>query len=260
MAKIYLSQDNSTVPERTELLAVPSLSARHAEKIAYFGDEFWYGFSFYLPSDYQSNEHYEILAQWMGTKNKDENGVVECSNGADRGPTLELEFCLGNFILKNKYDPSFITKLSVNDSENHHTYTDNPPIILSSSENDKGKWTDWVFHIKWSYNPEATGFEEGLIEVWKNGEKIHEQKGANAFNDEDNGKKNWSFFKCGLYKPPWKIDEETGEPAVVDLIREKTILFDEIRSAVGTNGYDIVAPGGKKKSKNIINYINAIVD
>ncbi len=52
-----------------------------------------------------------------------------------------------------------------------------------------GVWTDWVMHVKWSYD------QDGIAEVWKDGRKVIDQSGPNAFNDARG-----PFFKMGLYK------------------------------------------------------------
>ena len=54
---------------------------------------------------------------------------------------------------------------------------------------EKGCWTDWVVHVKWSYQ------SDGILQIWKNGEKVVDQNGPNAFNDAHG-----PFFKMGLYK------------------------------------------------------------
>ena len=54
---------------------------------------------------------------------------------------------------------------------------------------ERGAWTDWVFHVKWSYGP------DGVLEVWKNSQKIVTKSGPNTFNDARG-----PYMKMGIYK------------------------------------------------------------
>ena len=53
----------------------------------------------------------------------------------------------------------------------------------------KGNWTDWVVHAKWSFGA------DGVLEIWRDGNKVGTQTGPNNYKTEQPG-----FFKLGLYK------------------------------------------------------------
>ncbi len=56
-------------------------------------------------------------------------------------------------------------------------------------EYERGVWTDWVVHAKWSYG------SDGFLKIWKDGKLVIDQNGPNAYNDASG-----PFFKMGLYK------------------------------------------------------------
>ena len=92
-----------------------------------------------------------------------------------------------------------------------------------------GVWTDWVFHVKWSYQA------DGILEIWKNGEKVVDQKGPNTFNDAKG-----PYFKMGLYKG-WKDPDRPS-----DAVNKRVLYHDEFRMAGADASYTDVAPGGEK--------------
>ena len=93
-----------------------------------------------------------------------------------------------------------------------------------------GKWVDWVFHMKWSYE------SDGVLEVWKDGELVVTKQGPNCYND-----KLGPYFKMGLYKGWQNWQESDWRHDVVD---ERMLFHDELRIAHGENGYDLVSPDG----------------
>ena len=91
----------------------------------------------------------------------------------------------------------------------------------------KGAWTDWVFHVKWSYG------SDGVTEVWENGTKVISRAGPNTYNDETG-----NYFKLGLYHPDYQID---AHPVTA----LKTIYDDEVRVGGPNATYADMAPGRK---------------
>jgi len=88
------------------------------------------------------------------------------------------------------------------------------------------RWYDWVVRLK----PSLT---DGIIEVWLDGELLYSATGGNvdpvdvcAVDQEP-----WTYLKIGVYK-------EYTNTATED------VYFDEVRIYKGTDGYDIVQPGG----------------
>lgn len=66
-----------------------------------------------------------------------------------------------------------------------------------------GIWTNLVVHAKWSPG------EDGLIEVWKDGQKVCEAKGPNVYGDI--GEAYTPYLKTGIYHPEWHLDKPAKE-------------------------------------------------
>ena len=92
---------------------------------------------------------------------------------------------------------------------------------------DLGKWTDWVFRVRWSHG------KNGEIEVWKNGEKIVSDTGPNCGDVQLA-----PYFKFGIYKWPWNLPPEETPSTVT----RRILVFDEIRIAAGIGGHALVKP------------------
>jgi len=88
-----------------------------------------------------------------------------------------------------------------------------------------GVWYDWVFH----YLPSTKA--DGIVEAWRNGEKIFSQMGANRFTlDNCNLPATpQTYLKVGIYRDKTNTDTQTLE-------------YDEVRIFAGSNGYSAVAP------------------
>ncbi|MGI6454067.1 MAG: polysaccharide lyase [bacterium] len=172
--------------------------------------ERWYGFSIYLPEDYIQDHLPEIVTQWHGSPDMDDGEVW-------RSPPLALITQNGNWRINWRWDADKIMKSNRSDG---NEYQDIGPY-------EKGKWTDWVFHVKWSWE------DDGLIEVWKDGEKVMDYHGPSAYND-DHG----VYFKTGVYKWVWKRSSENN-PSTTDV---RVIYLDEYRFGNEHANYDMVAP------------------
>jgi hypothetical protein len=66
--------------------------------------------------------------------------------------------------------------------------------------------------VRWSYG------EDGIVEIWKDGEQVAKRIGPNAYNDLLG-----PFFKLGIYIPQWNTED--GERKG----RERTLLIDRVR-------------------------------
>jgi hypothetical protein len=96
-----------------------------------------------------------------------------------------------------------------------------------------GKWTDWVFRVKWSY------LNDGIVEVWKDGKKVVSRIDMPiGFNDQKG-----PFFKMGIYKGQW--EKEPADGSTLDAVSYRVIYHDEFRMADGRGSYAAVAPGGE---------------
>ncbi|MBN1670831.1 MAG: polysaccharide lyase [Kiritimatiellae bacterium] len=205
--KTYLHREQSRCRYRTEV--VPR------EQNTRVGEEYWYGFSILLPEDYKPDPVWEIVAQWHGRPDFElgENW---------RNPIMAIWTANGKWVVGNRWDPKPNTF-----EGGKRRYGGSKRWDLGPQE--PGKWVDWVFHVKWSFE------DDGLLEVWKDGKKVIERKGPNTFND-----KKGPYLKLGIYKG-WK-DERGRAKSVVE---SRTLYHDEIRIGRAPCQYEGVAPGGK---------------
>lgn len=93
-----------------------------------------------------------------------------------------------------------------------------------------GEWVDWVVNVRFS-------LEEGMIRVWRNGEKIvNFSSGPTMFYDSENLERKPLYIGIGLYKPKYvKIPSS---------VTKRTMYFDEVRVATGgSDGKGLVTPG-----------------
>ncbi len=176
------------------------------------GKEYWYGFSIFLPDDYVPDKIWEIVAQW--------NCIPDYDVGEKwRNPVLALFTTGGRWSWVTRWDAKRNTfESGKREYGGEHEYDLGPY--------QRNLWTDWVVHIKWSFKP------DGLLQVWKNGEKVIDQNGPNAFNDAHG-----PIFKMGLYKG-WSKPTTRS-----DAVSRRVLYHDEFRMAGATATYQDVAPG-----------------
>ncbi|MBN1509154.1 MAG: heparin lyase I family protein [Sedimentisphaerales bacterium] len=176
------------------------------------GKEYWYGFSVFLPDDYVPDKIWEIVAQW--------HGVPDLKEGEQwRNPVMALSTTAGRWGWVVRWDAK------------RNTFAGGKREYGGQREYDLGPyqknlWTDWVVHVKWSFEP------DGILQVWKNGEKVIDYTGPNAFNDARG-----PFFKMGLYKG-WSRPETPS-----DAVSNRVLYHDEFRMAGARATYQDVAPG-----------------
>ena len=85
----------------------------------------------------------------------------------------------------------------------------------------KGQWTDWAIHAKWSYGA------DGLLEIYRDGVKVATMTGPNNYNTQNAG-----FFKMGIYKWSWG---NTGIPV-------RVVGYDNVKICAGNCGLAAVSP------------------
>jgi hypothetical protein len=209
-------------PARAGTRAMRTSLDRRKDRVAYrtevsgphsdVGKEYWYGFSIFLPQDYQPDRIWEIVAQW--------HGVPDFDVGENwRNPVMALSTTNGRWDWVSRWDAKRNTFAG-----GKRKYGGTQKYDLGAYQ--RGIWTDWVIHVKWSYG------SDGILEVWKNGEKVIDQNGPNAFNDQRG-----PFFKMGLYKG-WR---DPNRPS--DAVSARVLYHDEFRMGAAEAGYDDVAPG-----------------
>lgn len=148
--------------------------------------EYWYAFSIYLPTDYATDRSPESLAQW--------HNYPDLNLGETwMSPPLALRTGNGHWTVNRLWDDANIsTNSSVTAKGNYRVHD------LGLNDGDKGRWTDWVFHIKWGW----LASQDPKLEVYKNGVLVLNQNGMpNTTNDVTA-----PYFKMGIYKWDWKED------------------------------------------------------
>ena len=174
--------------ERAELLEAEKLGSK--EDTAYE-----YSFSMMIPADFPIVPTRLVIAQWK----QDCSGHATCS---DDSPVVAVRYVSG--------------VLSIT-----HQIARHRAALFETSENLRGKWTDFRFQIRFSTR------ESGRLQAWLNGRQVADYRGVNAYPENiATGYANPSrfYFKMGLYR---------------DLMAEPmTIYIDEYRKKQLLDGVD----------------------
>ena len=178
--------------------------------------EYWYGFSIYLPSDWQTDQQGNILAQWHARMN------VDRQQGDGTGQPPVAISVQGN---------SWAVKL--------HYNTDGPSFSGAGKGNqqfdggaiEKAKWTDFVVHAKWAFT------QDGFLEVWKNGQNIVDYKGPTSYVN-----KVAPYFKMGIYHPNWKSFKKDEFDKDTSVTKPIVVYDDAVRIRKAPANYQEVAP------------------
>jgi Polysaccharide lyase len=209
--KSVLNRLNSPISFRTEA------TTTHANA-KYFSDT-WYGLSVFLPKSYISSPVWEIVFQWHGVP---DNPKAETLN-----PPMSMHTGNGAWLLGTVGDSRKPASKANYESKDKYP--------LGSYAADMGRWTDWVFHIRWDYRKVGSG-NDGQLQVWKNGALVINASPIQlGFNDSVG-----PYFKMGLYKG-WR---DRAVPA--DTVSERVLYHDEFRQAGAGGSYASVAPPGSK--------------
>lgn len=177
----------------------------------------WFGWSLYIPSDWEIDpKSPENVTQW--------HELPDTEIGETwRSPPLALAVKGDQFNFHVRWDSR--AKTPGNNPEGTRD--------LPAGPIERGQWTDWVLHIRWSFK------DDGLIEVWKNGKKILTHRGPNGYNDRQE-----TYFKAGVYKWEWKSRPQNS------ITSRRVIYVDEVRFGNKDSSYEEVAPrGGAAASK-----------
>ena len=160
--------------------------------------EHWQRFSIQLPRNWVADPAPTTVAQWHGVPDK-----LLLESG--RTPPLRLVVLEGEWVLVGVWDANRVTR---------------SPFIRRKPDGwvkhrigraETGVWTDWVFHIRWSAG------DDGLVEVWKNGELVFSRSGPNSYRDALA-----PYLKLGVYVPEWSIPQTTSR------VHERVVYFDEV--------------------------------
>lgn len=155
------------------------ITTRHVEP----SGEFKYGWSIYIPKDFDATSWFSIVTQWhtYGTgKNYKPDGGPPTSISIGKG---------GKWSLKIQFQDK--------DTDNcAHVY-----LPFGSIDDDRGKWTDFTMEANWQ-SPQTGG---GYLRLYKNGVKVVDYNGPTWFD----GKTSGPYFKAGIYRGSvdWKGEE-----------------------------------------------------
>ncbi len=160
--------------------------------------ERWYGFSAYVPNDWiDGNE------SWVGIFD-----VHKAEGGRIASSPLSLHITRGAWTVNVFH--------GLQDTPAHR--------YVQSVANDKDKWTDWVFHVKWDARENGGGF----VEAWRNGARVVNYKGPIGIPNVG------GYVKIGPQYSP-------NNPSF-----PRIIYFDEIKIGDESSSYSEVAPGGAR--------------
>jgi len=165
-----------------------------------------YGWSVYMPEDFDANTFFSIITQWHSWGSGRESPK-------DGGPPTSITISKGEVRLKllHQGDDGWTSKA---------TY-----FPLGTVDDMRGKWTDWVMEVNW----QPPG-KDGWLKLYKNDRQVVDYQGTTWYEDKDKG----PYFKFGIYKGggKWKGEEQGA-----------ILYFDSARMALGeTSTYKMVAP------------------
>ncbi|WP_052055415.1 heparin lyase I family protein [Myxosarcina sp. GI1] len=173
-----------------------------------YNSEITYHFSIFLPESYVADPASEIVAQW--------HALPDFSLGetwAGTGPVLSLLTEDGQWKVGQKWDSRQIIRekgqrgrLEAEGSASHNL-----------GDYQTGVWTDWTFHVKWSYEA------DGLFEVWQNDNLVIRETGPNAYNDALG-----PYLKVGLYNKKWQNSELTKRELYYDDVKVLSVEEDSL--------------------------------
>ncbi|MFC1581985.1 polysaccharide lyase [Planctomycetota bacterium] len=167
-----------------------------------FGER-WYGFSLFVPDGWEINDKMnEVVAQWHAEPDLDLGDQW-------RSPPLAVRIISNTWKITCLWDQNRVT------SKKHPV----GQAVLFQEPFKTGEWTDWVFHIKWSWK------DDGLVEIWQNNRLAATRTGPNCYND-----RRGTYFKWGLYHTK----------------NNRVIYNDEFRMGDEQSTYGDVIPAGPR--------------
>lgn len=141
-------------------------------------NERWYGILSCVPQNWKvdPNEASDILIQWHAIP------------GNWRSTYPNLSICINNSnwqVRQNFGSPQKNPERKI-----HNLDT---PLEL-------GEWVAWIIHANWSPG------KDGLLRIWKDGEQVLDQRGANVYGTI--GKEYSPYLKTGIYHPEWNLNSD----------------------------------------------------
>lgn len=155
--------------------------------------EFKYGWSLFIPKDFDGKTSFSIITQWHDWGSGKEYAP-------DGGPPTSMYVANDTWRLKLRYQDGDSAKTVKKEFE------------FGSIDSYRGKWVDFVMEVNWQ-SPQSG---EGYLRLYRNGEKVIDYSGPTWYQ----GKVQGPFFKMGIYKggAAWKGEES-----------QNIMYFDEFR-------------------------------
>jgi Ca2+-binding RTX toxin-like protein len=218
--KIDLNHYSDPIPYRTELqpnkLPSPDFTSGMFAKM---GQDYWYGMRTYLPANWAPDKSAESFIQWHTQPDPGEAWRGSAVSLVSRPSPTTGE---ARMVVIVRADADRITPSSGGESR----YDSSKIYDLGPVSQYVGKWSEWVWHIKWGYN------NTGNLQLWNNSKKVLDLPNqGNSFNDATG-----PYLKFGDYKWAWESASDTGADS-------RTIYFDDVRIGNGSAGYNTVTPG-----------------
>jgi len=187
------------------------------------GSEYWYGFSIYLPVDWQTDSQTNILAQWHALLG-DAKKYTHKGDTSNRPPVA--------IAVEGK---SWVAKVHWNSNGWGSVGENAGEALFKLGEIQPGVWVDFVVHAKW------TGGPDGVLQIWKDGKMLVDRIGPNEYSENKEG----PYFKIGIYHPQWKTFRANGFSGDAAVTRAIVVYDDEVRVSPAPATYDDVKPKGE---------------
>jgi regulation of enolase protein 1 (concanavalin A-like superfamily) len=213
--RCYLHRYQSEYSYRTMVVVGPDDSSPEGTRDTMrfeIGQEYWMGFSIYIPRDFvvDLEDLTDILMQVQATPDPGEDY---------RSPIYDLSVNADRWSMIKRWDTRKTTPPG-------NTFTGSEVIYTAPLGDSIGKWTDWVLHVKWSWQ------SAGFIDVWRDGVQVVADTGPNCSRDQVG-----PYTSLGVYKWPWRPEHDY--PSNTD---ERLVYIDELRIAGADADYHAVAP------------------
>lgn len=186
-------------------LVLRGLSASPQVNNFLMNQEYWMGWSVYIPQDFvfpvESNNEWGMLGQFHGT-------TESCDQ--PMGPPLP-------FFLNSAVNGFRVAIRATDDRCNSGRVSRAKAYTMPFK---KGAWNDIVLNFKYNYTNSGSPF----FKMWLNGQLVANDSGPNCYNDAKG-----PYFKLGIY---------------ANSSRTISVHYDEIRIGDETSSYNEVAPKG----------------
>lgn len=170
------------------------------------GQDWWFGFSEYIPEDWQPDDpkNPEIIWQFHGWE----------GGPASNNPPLAAS------IVEDKLVITLAEGSAPAASATSYRQLATLPLP-------KGKWLDVVLKVNFEY-------KKGAVQMWLNGQQIIDYSGPTLYPMLGQTNEKGPGFKLGIYKWDWG-----NQPTRV---QERTLYIDEIRFGDSHSSYEEVRP------------------